>query len=65
MRWIRRVVGGGHAVVRRRRVEQDLDEELRVYLETAVAAMGASCRAEEQSTTQPSGDGRFARERGL
>ena len=29
----------------------------------AVAAVSASCRAEEQSTTQPAGDGRFARER--
>jgi predicted permease len=37
MRWIRRVIGGGHAFVRSQRVERELDEELRVFLETAVA----------------------------
>lgn len=37
MRWMRRVLGGGNALVRSQRVEQELDEELRGYLETAVA----------------------------
>lgn len=37
MRWLRRVIGGGTALLRRRRVEQELDEELRGYLEAAVA----------------------------
>ena len=33
---VRRVLGGFRALCRQRRVEQDLDEELRVYLETSV-----------------------------
>jgi putative ABC transport system permease protein len=36
MRWLRRVIGGAHALVRRRQVEEDLDEELRGYLESSV-----------------------------
>ena len=37
MRWLRRVIGGAHALVRRQRVEQELDEELRAYLEASIA----------------------------
>ena len=36
MRWLRRVIGGAHALVRRQRVEEELDEELRGYLESSV-----------------------------
>ena len=36
MQWLRRVIGGARALVRRRRVEGELDEELRAFLETAV-----------------------------
>jgi predicted permease len=36
MRWIKRVIGGGNAL-RSQRAERELDEELRVYLEAAIA----------------------------
>jgi putative ABC transport system permease protein len=36
MRWLRRVIGGVHALVRRQRLEEELDEELRGYLESFV-----------------------------
>ena len=33
---LRRLIGGVTALFRRRRVEQELDEELRAYLETSI-----------------------------
>ncbi|MGH9410692.1 MAG: ADOP family duplicated permease [Vicinamibacterales bacterium] len=36
MRWLRRVIGGAHALVRSERGERDLDDELRACLELAV-----------------------------
>jgi predicted permease len=36
MRWLNRLIGGAQALVRRRRAERELDEELRAYLETSV-----------------------------
>ena len=38
MTWFRRVVSGAVALFRWRRVEQDLDEELRAYLEASIDA---------------------------
>ena len=37
MQWLRRVIGGVHALVRRQRVERELDEELHAYLEASVS----------------------------
>jgi predicted permease len=37
MQWLRRIIGGLHALVRRQRVERELDEELRAYVETSIA----------------------------
>jgi predicted permease len=34
--WLRRVIGGFNALFRKQRVEQELDEELRAYLETSI-----------------------------
>ena len=36
MAFVRRVIGGFRGLLRRTRVEQDLDDELRAFLETAV-----------------------------
>src|SRR5688572_28429980 len=36
MTWLSRLIGGLNALFRKRRVEQDLDEELREYHESAV-----------------------------
>lgn len=36
MRWLRRVIGGAHALVQRPRLEQELDEELLEYLESSI-----------------------------
>ncbi len=38
MRWLRRIIGGANALVRHQRVERELDEELRSYLEASIAA---------------------------
>src|SRR5687768_17323427 len=34
--WLRRVIGGFNALFRKHRVEQELDEELRAYLDTSI-----------------------------
>ncbi|MPY90343.1 MAG: FtsX-like permease family protein [Luteitalea sp.] len=36
MAWLRRLIGGVSALFRKHRVEQELDEELRAYLETSI-----------------------------
>jgi predicted permease len=50
MRWLTRVVGGLNALFRWRRVEQDLDEELRAYLESSIAEKVREGRAREDAS---------------
>ena len=37
MRWLNRLMGGAHALVRGKRAERELDEELRAYLDASIA----------------------------
>jgi putative ABC transport system permease protein len=50
MRWLRRVIGGANALVRSQRVEGELDEELRAYLETAVGEKMRGGMGREEAT---------------
>lgn len=50
MRWLRRLIGGANALARSGRVERELDEEVRAYLETAVEEKMRSGLGREQAT---------------
>jgi putative ABC transport system permease protein len=50
MRWLRRLTGGALALVRRRRVDDELDEELRAYLDASVDEKMCSGMTREQAT---------------
>jgi putative ABC transport system permease protein len=49
MRGFRRIIGGLNALIRRTRVEQDLDEEIEAYLDSAVEAKVRSGMAREDA----------------
>ena len=50
MQWLRRIISGANALGRRRRAEQELDEELRAYLETSVEEKMHTGMTREQAT---------------
>jgi predicted permease len=50
MRWLRRVIGGASALGRRRQAEQELDAELRAYLEISVEEKMRSGMSRDQAT---------------
>jgi putative ABC transport system permease protein len=52
MRWIRRVVAGANALVRSRRADRHLDEELAAYLEAAIEAKMRRGLSREQAVRE-------------